>query len=78
MEERHQRLHNRTTPDDVVICQAQIEYIQSHGTTTISGSTFQRWSHCWAMPTSGQQPMQLNVLGHAPAATRPLKVLLSG
>ncbi|EPS64613.1 hypothetical protein M569_10167, partial [Genlisea aurea] len=29
MEEWHQKLHNNTSPDDVVICQALIDYIQS-------------------------------------------------
>ncbi|RLN13330.1 alpha-glucan water dikinase, chloroplastic isoform X2 [Panicum miliaceum] len=29
MEEWHQKLHNNTSPDDVVICQALIEYIKS-------------------------------------------------
>jgi len=29
MEEWHQKLHNNSTPDDVVICQALIQYIQS-------------------------------------------------
>ncbi|KAI4384682.1 hypothetical protein MLD38_002801 [Melastoma candidum] len=29
MEEWHQKLHNNTSPDDVVICQALIEYINS-------------------------------------------------
>ena len=29
MEEWHQKLHNNTSPDDVVICQALIDYIDS-------------------------------------------------
>ena len=29
MEEWHQKLHNNTSPDDVVICQALIDYIVS-------------------------------------------------
>ena len=29
MEEWHQKLHNNTSPDDVVICQALIDYIES-------------------------------------------------
>ncbi|KAL6604777.1 hypothetical protein ACP70R_042721 [Stipagrostis hirtigluma subsp. patula] len=29
MEEWHQKLHNNTSPDDVVICQALLDYIQS-------------------------------------------------
>jgi alpha-glucan,water dikinase len=31
LEEWHQKLHNNTTPDDVVICQAYIAYLQSNG-----------------------------------------------
>lgn len=30
MEEWHQKLHNNTTPDDVVICQALINYLRSN------------------------------------------------
>lgn len=29
MEEWHQKLHNNTSPDDVVICQALIDYIDA-------------------------------------------------
>jgi alpha-glucan, water dikinase len=29
MEEWHQKLHNNTSPDDVVICEALIAYIRS-------------------------------------------------
>ena len=29
MEEWHQKLHNNTSPDDVVICQALLAYIDS-------------------------------------------------
>lgn len=31
LEEWHQKLHNNTTPDDVVICQAYIEFLRSNG-----------------------------------------------
>jgi alpha-glucan,water dikinase len=31
MEEWHQKLHNNTTPDDVVICQAYLEFLKSDG-----------------------------------------------
>eukprot|EP00899_Mesostigma_viride_P015827 jgi/Mesvir1/24245/Mv10949-RA.1 len=31
MEQWHQKLHNNTTPDDVVICQAFIRYLESRG-----------------------------------------------
>lgn len=31
MEEWHQKLHNNTTPDDVVICEAYIEFLKSNG-----------------------------------------------
>ncbi len=31
MEEWHQKLHNNTTPDDIVICEAYINFLQSNG-----------------------------------------------
>jgi alpha-glucan,water dikinase len=31
MEEWHQKLHNNTTPDDVVICEAFLEFLRSNG-----------------------------------------------
>jgi alpha-glucan,water dikinase len=31
MEEWHQKLHNNTTPDDVVLCEAYIEFLKSDG-----------------------------------------------
>ena len=31
MEEWHQKLHNNTTPDDVVICEAYLEFFKSNG-----------------------------------------------
>jgi len=31
LEEWHQKLHNNTTPDDVVICQAYLAFLQSNG-----------------------------------------------
>ena len=31
LEEWHQKLHNNTTPDDVVICEAYLEFLRSHG-----------------------------------------------
>lgn len=31
MEEWHQKLHNNTTPDDIVICEAYLEFLRSYG-----------------------------------------------
>jgi len=31
LEEWHQKLHNNTTPDDVVICEAYLEFLRSNG-----------------------------------------------
>lgn len=31
LEEWHQKLHNNTTPDDIVICEGYIEFLKSHG-----------------------------------------------
>jgi len=33
LEEWHQKLHNNTTPDDVVICEAFLEYLRSNGSS---------------------------------------------
>lgn len=33
MEEWHQKLHNNTTPDDVIICEAYISFLESGGDT---------------------------------------------
>ncbi|KAF5741084.1 alpha-glucan water dikinase chloroplastic [Tripterygium wilfordii] len=39
MEEWHQKLHNNTSPDDVVICQALIDYIRSDFDTSVYWKT---------------------------------------
>jgi alpha-glucan,water dikinase len=31
MEQWHQKLHNNTTPDDVVICEAYLAFLRSNG-----------------------------------------------
>ncbi|MFO1487804.1 MAG: PEP/pyruvate-binding domain-containing protein [Verrucomicrobiota bacterium] len=31
MEQWHQKLHNNTTPDDIVICEAYLAFLQNHG-----------------------------------------------
>jgi alpha-glucan,water dikinase len=31
LEEWHQKLHNNTTPDDIVICEAYLDFLRSHG-----------------------------------------------
>ncbi len=35
MEEWHQKLHNNTTPDDVVICEAYLEFLRSNGNSDL-------------------------------------------
>ncbi|KAJ8494187.1 hypothetical protein OPV22_015908 [Ensete ventricosum] len=42
MEEWHQKLHNNTSPDDVVICQALIDYIKSDFDISIYWETLNR------------------------------------
>jgi alpha-glucan,water dikinase len=49
MEEWHQKLHNNTTPDDIVICEAYLEFLRSNGnldlfyeTLEMAGVTRQR------------------------------------
>jgi alpha-glucan,water dikinase len=34
MEEWHQKLHNNTTPDDIVICEAYLDFLESEGDLT--------------------------------------------
>jgi alpha-glucan,water dikinase len=31
MEEWHQKLHNNSTPDDIIICEAYLEFLRTHG-----------------------------------------------
>lgn len=52
MEEWHQKLHNNTTPDDVVICEAYLEFLRSDGnldlfyeTLEAGGVTRERLEH---------------------------------
>ena len=52
LEEWHQKLHNNTTPDDVVICEAFLEFLRSNGnhesfyrTLEAAGVTRQRLEH---------------------------------
>ncbi|MEW5804037.1 MAG: PEP/pyruvate-binding domain-containing protein [bacterium] len=35
LEEWHQKLHNNTTPDDVVICEAYLEFLKGNGNTDL-------------------------------------------
>ena len=41
MEEWHQKLHNNTSPDDVVICQALLAYLENELDITHYWSTLQ-------------------------------------
>ncbi len=41
MEEWHQKLHNNTTPDDIVICEAYLEFIKSDGNLDLFYSTLE-------------------------------------
>ena len=41
-EQWHQKLHNNTTPDDVVICQAVIDFLKSGGDIKIYWDTLHR------------------------------------
>jgi len=39
MEEWHQKMHNNTTPDDIVICEAYLEFLRSNGNLDVFYST---------------------------------------
>jgi alpha-glucan,water dikinase len=39
MEQWHQKLHNNTTPDDVVICEAYLEFLRSNGNVDVYHQT---------------------------------------
>jgi alpha-glucan,water dikinase len=41
MEEWHQKLHNNTTPDDIVICEAYLEFLKSDGNRDLFYSTLE-------------------------------------
>lgn len=41
LEEWHQKLHNNTTPDDVVICQAYINFLKSNGNLDVFHETLE-------------------------------------
>jgi len=42
MEEWHQKLHNNTTSDDVVICEAFLAFLHSKGDVAVFYSTLDR------------------------------------
>ncbi len=42
MEEWHQKLHNNTTPDDIVICEAYLEFFRSEGNLDVFYETLER------------------------------------
>jgi alpha-glucan,water dikinase len=42
MEEWHQKLHNNTTPDDVVICEAYIKFLESGGSLDVYYETLEK------------------------------------
>jgi alpha-glucan,water dikinase len=42
LEEWHQKLHNNTTPDDVVICEAYLEFLRSNGNLDRFHETLQK------------------------------------
>jgi hypothetical protein len=46
MEEWHQKLHNNTSPDDVVICQALLDYIDSGLDTSAYWATLKVSNTC--------------------------------
>ena len=41
MEEWHQKLHNNTTPDDIVICEAYLEFLRSNGNLSLFYETLE-------------------------------------
>jgi alpha-glucan,water dikinase len=42
MEEWHQKLHNNTTPDDIVICEAYLEFLKSDGDVNMFYNTLEQ------------------------------------
>lgn len=41
MEEWHQKLHNNTTPDDIIICEAYLEFLRGNGNLSIFYKTLE-------------------------------------
>ncbi|HZV05028.1 MAG TPA: PEP/pyruvate-binding domain-containing protein [Gemmataceae bacterium] len=58
IEEWHQKLHNNTTPDDVVICQAYLAFLRSNGDATAFYRTLEQGGVTRARLQSFERPIK--------------------
>jgi alpha-glucan,water dikinase len=58
IEEWHQKLHNNTTPDDVVICQAYLEFLRASGDVAVFYKTLEQGGVTRARLKSFERPIK--------------------
>jgi alpha-glucan,water dikinase len=58
IEEWHQKLHNNTTPDDVVICQAYLAFLRSNGDVAVFYQTLEQGGISRARLQSFERPIK--------------------
>src|SRR5579875_358985 len=58
IEEWHQKLHNNTTPDDVVICQAYLDFLRSNGDVAVFYRTLEQGGVTRARLHSFERPIK--------------------
>ena len=58
IEEWHQKLHNNTTPDDVVICQAYLDFMRSNGDPDVFYRTLEQGGVTRARLQSFERPIK--------------------
>ncbi len=58
IEEWHQKLHNNTTPDDVVICQAYLDFMRSNGDLDVFYRTLEQGGVTRARLQSFERPIK--------------------
>lgn len=66
LEEWHQKLHNNTTPDDVVICEAFLEFLRSNGNLDLFYKTLEAGGVTRQRLESFERPIRSspNFMGH--------------
>lgn len=66
LEEWHQKLHNNTTPDDIVICEAYLEFLRSNGNLELFHQTLQKGGVTRERLESFERPIRTNpdFVGH--------------
>jgi alpha-glucan,water dikinase len=65
IEEWHQKLHNNTTPDDVVICQAYLAFLRSNGALDVFYRTLEQGGVTRARLQSFERPIKTDPVYYA-------------